>query len=882
LNASLGLGVVLSARDEASPVMIGFGRNMQRAAGVTQEAVTAIGGGLKAISTGLLLAGAAWNGGLAFMSTVSGQFSEAVAATGAVAGATTAELQMLRSAAIDAGIATQFSPKQAIVGLGDLAQAGYSARDSIELLRPVLDLAAGSLGKLTPSGAAGLAAQALKAFQIPVSEAGITVDKLLQSVNSFALSSEELPLALGTASRGAQALRQSLDETLISLGLVKNLVPSVERASTAVAVAMEKMVDPKVQAALKGQGAAVVDSAGKFRPFLSVLQDLLPSLDKMTDQKQSAFLQHTFGQEALGGINAILTQIRGGIRTTSGEMIKGADAIKYLRDQFANAGGTAAKFRDALLDTFDGQKKLVKGSLETLAIVAGEPLQKALRPFVSNFLSGLNSVLEFVRKLPESTKIGFAKVAIVVGMLIPALGMLAGTGAIAAMAVGKFAALGFTVGGVASVLGPLAFLIGGVTLALSALGVAYKRDIGGFGSWVRSTVEQAKLAWEGLIQVFSDGGFSGKVREELNRAENQGVKEFVIAVFTWVGRVKNFFREVGSSFAAFVEEARPVVEDFINALSEVGQKLFLVGENDPTKTLGKWERFGAIGRMVGTELGRAAALALRFGAWMLRTGIAAYTWLKPIGDDVLALGADFAALGREIRDIGVEMGLLDAKAEHSFGLFSIVGESIRGFLGLIRIALIPLRALWGAISWLGKGVINIFGGVIEILSGNVTQGITRIMYGIMSIVVQGVLGVLRVVASLGDALLSKVIPGWTSKADVVGKWQASADETMRKSFSLPPVEATKKAEIGAPPPLLAAVNIPSVAVAQAQAQAQGGLGEANALASAAEALASVAERPLNVNVPVTLVTPDGEVLASIVAQGQASSAVRNGNPIASY
>jgi hypothetical protein len=39
---------------------------------------------------------------------------------------------------------------------------------------------------------------------------------MLQAVNVFALNASELPLALGTASRGAQALHQSLSETLIA------------------------------------------------------------------------------------------------------------------------------------------------------------------------------------------------------------------------------------------------------------------------------------------------------------------------------------------------------------------------------------------------------------------------------------------------------------------------------------------------------------------------------------------------------------------------------------------------------------------------------------------------------------------------------------------
>ena len=51
----------------------------------------------------------------------------------------------LHDAAIDAGIATQFSPTEATVGLKELAQAGFNAQESMKLLIPVLDLAGGSL-----------------------------------------------------------------------------------------------------------------------------------------------------------------------------------------------------------------------------------------------------------------------------------------------------------------------------------------------------------------------------------------------------------------------------------------------------------------------------------------------------------------------------------------------------------------------------------------------------------------------------------------------------------------------------------------------------------------------------------------------------------------
>ena len=181
----------------------------------------------------------------------------------------------------------------------------------MKLLIPVLDLAGGSLGELSPAQAAGLASQALKAFGISADDAAIAVDRMLQAVNVFALNASELPMALGNASRGAQALHQSMSETLISLGLVKNIIPGIERASTEVAVAMERLADPKVQQALRGVGVSVTDSGGHFRNFLDILGELSPALSKMTDAKRSAFLIDTFGAHALGSVQAADVARRG-------------------------------------------------------------------------------------------------------------------------------------------------------------------------------------------------------------------------------------------------------------------------------------------------------------------------------------------------------------------------------------------------------------------------------------------------------------------------------------------------------------------------------------------------------------------------------------------
>src|SRR6266545_2533935 len=259
---SAGMGFVFTAKDLASSTIARLERtfaSLDERVGLGTAKITSSFREL-GVGAGLMTVGLVGLGSGFALAGVAGKFEEAIAQVGAVSNASAKELGMLHDAALDAGLATQFSPTEAAMGLRELAQAGFTARESTQLLLPVLDLAGGSLGELSPQGAAGLASQMMKAFGISTNQAASSMDQLIKSANLFALSAGELPLALGTVARGAQTMKQSLSESMLALGLVKNLIPGVERASTAASVAMERMAKPEVQQRLKGMGVDVLDS----------------------------------------------------------------------------------------------------------------------------------------------------------------------------------------------------------------------------------------------------------------------------------------------------------------------------------------------------------------------------------------------------------------------------------------------------------------------------------------------------------------------------------------------------------------------------------------------------------------------------------------------
>ncbi|MGN6109989.1 MAG: phage tail tape measure protein, partial [Kofleriaceae bacterium] len=456
-------------------------------------------------------------------------------------------------------------------------------------------------GELSPQAAAGLASQAMKAFGLSTEEAAISVDRMLQAVNVFALNANELPLALGTVSRGSQALNQSLSETLIALGLVKNVIPGVERASTAAAVAMEQLADPKVQQRLRSIGVAVVDSNGRFRAFLDVLGEMAPAMDRMTEAQRSSFLLKAFGREALGGVNAILTQLTAGMRTNTGETVRGAAAIAYLRQQFEEAGGTARVFANKMLDTYAGQKQLLGGLVQTLAIVIGEPFAKVLKPVLAVVVSGLNQLVKFLRAIPEPVKTAFAAFFVAAGAVVALIGAVVTAKAAVALFAMGMKALGISVASVALSMLPAILTVGKLSALVAGFVIAYRKNLGGIGDAARRTAELVVLAFNAIKQLFAQRGFSGAVRDELNRAENLGLKQFVIRLYQIVYRLQRIWEGFKDGFARTIEEARPIFEDLSEAFSELWTELsaLFTGAADGAASLPS-EAFRSFGDVVGS------------------------------------------------------------------------------------------------------------------------------------------------------------------------------------------------------------------------------------------------------------------------------------------
>ena len=218
---NLGLGFVFTARDLASAKMARLERRFSSLDDRVSAGTARMSSAFRQLGVGLAVfaAGAAVVAGSFALANAAGRFEQGIAAVGAVTRATTDQLRLLREAAIQAGIETQFSPEEAVEGLQSLATAGQTAEQATRTLVPVLDLAAGSLGQLGVAQAAEAVVGTLNAYGLSADQAASVTDRLLRitQLTNFQTRDFEAGLAKAAAAGGAAAGAGANDDQVVVL-----------------------------------------------------------------------------------------------------------------------------------------------------------------------------------------------------------------------------------------------------------------------------------------------------------------------------------------------------------------------------------------------------------------------------------------------------------------------------------------------------------------------------------------------------------------------------------------------------------------------------------------------------------------------------------------
>lgn len=608
-----GAGFIISAKDQASRVFgrvgTSFGRlTKQVVSGARRQEVAmrsvAVGGAMTVAAAGIL-------GGLTSITNAAGKFEQGMAGIGAVTKATKQEMDSLRDSAIEAGIKTQFSPDEAREGLLSLATAGQTATEATKTLLPVLDLAAGSLGQLGVGEAANAVVGTLKSYGKGVKEATGVTDKLLRITQLTNFQARDFEAGLAKAAAAAGVFDQSLDDTLITMGQLRNANIDASSASTAFREATRRLgSDSGVQQKLQQKGIDVFDKqTGKMRSVVDIMVDMDKKTQKLKDSERKRVVAQALGARGLLAFNAISKATFTTIRDGEQVVLKGKEAIEALRHEMSNAEGTAGKFKDALLDTFEGQKTLLRGTLQTFAVVMGEPMAKALKPLVQGVVNALNSLLRFFKDLPEPVKKGIMAFVALAGALT---GIIGG----AMLLKGVLSLLGFSFSsllitfGQLLIIGPaILLLVGGLGVAAYAAYRAFQKNTGGIATSWQDMVRQIKLGWQGVVAIVKGEEFSKELTKDLQKAENQGVMRFLDKFKLFLERMKVFWEGLKRGFEEGVNKLAEssAMKRLLATINDIFGVFTGDGMKNTQEVLKDW---GDQGAATGEKLAKLGEIAL--------------------------------------------------------------------------------------------------------------------------------------------------------------------------------------------------------------------------------------------------------------------------------
>jgi TP901 family phage tail tape measure protein len=385
-------------------------------------------------------------------------FDDAIRAAGAAANATGETFESLRNTAKHLGATTSFSATEVASLMTELGRAGFSPKQIEEMTLAVMNLARATGTDATLSS--GIMAATIRQFSMEASDAVRVADGLTAAANKSFNSVESLGEALSYAGPVASDANMSLEETLAILGTLGNLGIQGSEAGTALRRLLT-LSAAESEKFMKVFGVATKDAQGNARNLVDVLGEVSAATANMGTGNRAEAFNEVFG---LLGI------------TSASAIGKTVTDTRQLLAELQNSGGIAAKTATDMEAGIGGAFRILKSSVEGVAIAIGEALDTSVSSMMKSISRALSGLTEWIGKNKEIVKKAALIVAGVVGVGAAFIGIGSAAG-VAAFAVGglasMFSLVGTAIGVLVTMIGALFTPIGLVVAAVAALGAYF-------------------------------------------------------------------------------------------------------------------------------------------------------------------------------------------------------------------------------------------------------------------------------------------------------------------------------------------------------------------------------------------------------------------------
>lgn len=339
-------------------------------------------------------------------------FDQQMSTVQANTGATSAQMDQLRAAAIEAGASTVYSASDSADAINDLGKAGMSVTDILTGgLSGALNLAASD--GMAVGDAAEYMANALSMFHLKGSQASQVADTLAAGAGKAVGNVSDFGEALNNCGAQANSFGMNVQETTGVLALFAQNGTIGAEAGTQLNSMLMKLAAPSAEASntMKELGISAYDAQGHFVGMANFAGQLQKAEKNLTDEQRNQANATIFGSYAIKAANYLYEAGESGVN-------KWTKAV--------SESGYAAEQAAAKNNNLKGDLENLSGSMESLMISVGEGAQGPLRKMVQ----GLDTLVDAFAGLPsgaQQTIVAMASLAGVLGAVHKAAGNLNGS-----------------------------------------------------------------------------------------------------------------------------------------------------------------------------------------------------------------------------------------------------------------------------------------------------------------------------------------------------------------------------------------------------------------------------------------------------------------------
>jgi TP901 family phage tail tape measure protein len=446
---------------------------------------------------------------------VAGDFGEAMSAVEAIANSNISEMAALTAEAKELGATTKFTAQQSANAMEYMAMAGWDAREMLNGMDGVINLAAAAGEDLAQ--VSDIVTDNLSAFGLQASDTAHFADVLAAAAANSNTNISIMGETFKSSSSVAGALGYSIEDVAVMVGLMANNSVKGSRAGTALRNIFNGLLGG-VTLTAKAFGEldySAVNSDGSMKGLMETVEDLRGYFSQMTEAERVNNAMTIAGMRGYNGLLAILNATN--------------DDFQSLYNSVTNCTGAAQRMASVKLDNLNGDITLANSAMEALQSTIGEQFTPELRELTQLKTELLNGLNDFIIENPVLAK-GVMAGAAAFGVMGTAI-----IGANAAIKVFKALELATLFTGPAGVLLGVAAGIAGVTAAVVGFVEATRdggpavRELTVAARELNEAMEEAETSYEGaaaeILATANTADFLIGKLEEMEAAEGENAKQ---------------------------------------------------------------------------------------------------------------------------------------------------------------------------------------------------------------------------------------------------------------------------------------------------------------------------------------------------------------------